>query len=304
VRSSSPESSDDGRSLDAARDERPLPRRMDALSKQVTVITPEGSPEDYWASVWRSRELMYFLAWRDLLVRYKQTIVGVAWTIIRPLATILVYTFVFGYLAQLPSHGVPYTLIVLTGMLPWQLFSSVLTISSESLLANAQLVQKVYFPRLVIPVSSLAICIVDHLVALSLVVVLLAWFGVAPGWQIVLLPAVVLLGVASAFGVGLIAAALNTRYRDLRHLLPIALQIGVFLSPVAYATSLLGPKWQWIYAMNPMVGVIDAFRWCVLGKADLIYPPSILVSIAFAVVSIAAGLRVFRRMEPAFSDQM
>jgi lipopolysaccharide transport system permease protein len=247
---------------------------------------------------------MYYLAWRDLLVRYKQTIVGVAWTIIRPLATILVYSFVFGYLAQLPSHGVPYTLIVLTGMLPWQLFTSVLISSSESLLANAQLVQKVYFPRLIIPVSSLALCVVDHLVALSLVVVLLAWFGVAPGWQIVLLPAAILLAVACAFGVGLVAAALNTRYRDLRHLLPIALQIGVFLSPVAYATSLIGPKWLWLYALNPMTGVIDAFRWCVLGKAELIYPPSLIVSIVFAVLSILVGLRIFRRLEPVFSDQM
>ncbi len=274
------------------------------MPKHVTLITPDSREETYWGDLWRERELLYFLAWRDLLVRYKQTLIGVAWTVLRPLATILVYTVVFGILAQLPSHGVPYTLIVLTGLLPWQLFSLVLIVSSESLLANAQLVQKIYFPRMIIPLSSIVVCIVDHLVAFLLVFLLMAWFGVWPGPQFVLLPFVTLLAAGCAFGLGLVAAALNARYRDLRQLIPIALQIGVFICPVAYATSLISPKWQWLYALNPMVGVIDAFRWCILGKTEMIYAPSILVSVVFAAASLFVGVKVFRRNEATFSDMM
>lgn len=274
------------------------------MSKEITVISPDRRDEDYWRDLWRERELFYFLAWRDLLVRYKQTIIGVAWTVLRPLASILVYTFVFGILAQLPSEGVPYTLVVLTGLLPWQLFSLALIVSSDSLLANAHLVQKVYFPRLVIPLSSVVVCVVDHLISFLLVFGLMLWFGLWPKPQFLLLPFVTLLAVACALGLGLIAAALNTRYRDLRQLIPIVLQVGVFICPVAYLTSLVSPKWQMIYALNPMVGIIDAFRWCILGRTDIIYPPSILVSIVFAVVSVVIGIKVFRKMEDSFPDMM
>jgi lipopolysaccharide transport system permease protein len=274
------------------------------LSKDIVVISPTSRSEAYWREVWRERTLISFLAWRDLLVRYKQTVVGVAWTVLRPLATMLVYAFVFGTLAQLPSMGVPYTLLVLTGLLPWQLFSMVLLVSSESLIANSHLVQKVYFPRMVIPLSSIVVCVVDHLIAMLLLLPMMLWFGMLPGWQIVLLPLVTLLATACALGLGLIAAALNTHYRDLRQLIPIALQVGVFLCPVAYATTLVSERWQWLFALNPMVGVIDAFRWCVLGRVDLIYPPSIFVSIAFAAASLTVGVRVFRRLEASFSDVM
>jgi lipopolysaccharide transport system permease protein len=267
-------------------------------------ITPESSEQNYWTEVWRHRELVAFLAWRDLVVRYKQTIVGIAWTIIRPLAMILVYSFAFGYVAQLPSQGIPYTLLVLTGMLPWQLFSLVLIVSSESLLANSQLVQKVYFPRFILPISSIVVCIVDHLIAFVLIGLMLIWFGVTPGPQIILLPFVTLLAVGCALGLGLLAAALNTKYRDLRQVIPIALQVGVFLCPVAYATSLMPERWLWLYALNPMVGVIDAFRWCILGKSDLIYPPSILVSVVFATGMLIFATHVFRKMEPEFPDMM
>ncbi|MGO4735535.1 ABC transporter permease [Bosea sp. 2KB_26] len=274
------------------------------MPKDTIIITAESQDGNYWRDLWRERELLAFLAWRDLLVRYKQTFVGIAWTVLKPLAVILVYTFVFGVLAQLPSHGVPYTLIVLTGLLPWQLFSTVMLVSSDSLLSNAHLVQKVYFPRIIIPVSSIVVCIVDHLVSFLIIFLMLAWFGVAPGWQFLLLPFVTFLAVCCALGLGLIAAALNVRYRDVRQLLPILLQIGVFVCPVGYATSLVSERWQWLYALNPVVGIIDAFRWCVLGKTELIFPPSILVSIVFAVVSLAVGVRVFRRAEPSFADAM
>lgn len=272
------------------------------MPKDVVVITARRPEEHYWRDVWRERELLAFLAWRDLLVRYKQTVVGVAWTILRPLSTIVVYTFVFGILAQLPSFGVPYTLIVLTGLLPWQLFSVVLIVSSESLLANGNLVQKIYFPRIVIPISSVVVCIVDFLISLLLLVPMMLWFGIVPGPQILLLPLITLLAVTCALGLGMIAAALNTHYRDLRQLIPIVLQVGVFLCPVAYATSLVSDRWRWLFAFNPMVGIIDAFRWCILGRTALIYPPSIVFSVVFAGVSLAMGVYVFRRLEPTFSD--
>ena len=270
------------------------------MPKQVCIVTPDTHEEQYWANLWRERELLFFLAWRDLLVRYKQTLVGVAWTVLRPLAMIIVYAVVFGVLAQLPSHGVPYTLVVLTGLLPWQLFTLVLIVSSESLLSNAQLIQKVYFPRMIIPLSSIIVCIVDHFVAFLLVFLLMAWFQVMPGPQFILLPLITLLTVGCALGLGLMAAALNARYRDLRQLIPVVLQVGMFISPVAYTTSLVSAKWQWLYALNPMVGVIDAFRWCILGKSEMIFAPSILFSFVFASVSLTIGVKVFRRSEATF----
>lgn len=274
------------------------------MPKTVTIITAKPSDSSYWTDVWRERELLVFLAWRDLLVRYKQTIVGVTWTVLKPLSVIVVYTFVFGILAQLPSHGVPYTLLVLTGLLPWQLFQTVLIVSSDSLISNSALVKKVYFPRIIIPFSSVIVCVVDHLVSFAIVFFLLAWFQVMPGPQVLLLPAVTLLATACGLGLGLIAAAVNVRYRDVRQLLPILLQIGVFLCPVAYATSLVTGKWAWIYALNPMTGVIDAFRWCILGKSELIFAPSIPIAVVFGITSLVLGVKIFRRLEPNFADEM
>ncbi|MGO4666603.1 ABC transporter permease [Bosea sp. 2RAB26] len=272
--------------------------------KVHTVITPKSHSDSYWGDVWRHRELLAFLAWRDLVVRYRQTVVGIAWTVIKPLATVLVYTFIFGYIAQLPSSGIPYVLIVLTGLLPWQLCTLVLTVSSESLIANASLVSKVYFPRIIIPLSSVVVCVVDHLVAFVLIGVLLAWHGIAPGWQIVLLPFVTVLAVLTALGLGLMAAGLNAHFRDFRQLIPLVLQLGIFASPVGYATGILPQKWQYVYALNPAVGIIDAFRWCILGKPELIFAPSVLWSILFAIGTLIYGVRVFRRLEDTFADVM
>lgn len=272
--------------------------------KPITIITPSSQSDHYWGDVWRHRELIAFLAWRDLLVRYKQTVVGIAWTVLKPLTTILVYTFVFGYIAQLPSHGVPYVLLVLTGLLPWQLFSVVFAVTSESLMSNAHLVSKVYFPRIIIPISSIAVCIVDHLVSFALIGILLVWYGVMPGLQIVLLPLVTVLAALTALGVGLIAASLNTHFRDFRQLIPLMLQLGVFVSPVAYATGILSPKWQMLFALNPVVGIIDAFRWCILGRSEMIFAPSVLVSIVFTAFTLLFGIRLFRRLEDTFADVM
>jgi lipopolysaccharide transport system permease protein len=272
--------------------------------KPITIIGPSVEAIDYWRDVWRHRDLIMFLAWRDILVRYRQTIVGVGWTVLRPLASITVFTLVFGHLAQLPSAGIPYILIVLTGLLPWQLFSTVLTGANESLLANSHLISKVYFPRIIIPMSSLAVCIVDTIVSFILVVALLCWYGFVPGWQIILLPFITMFAAATGLGLGLIVAPFNAHYRDFRQIIPIALQLGVFASPVAYATTLLPAKWQPIYALNPAVGIIDLFRWCVLGDRDLIYPPSIAYSLVFTALALGLGIRAFRRMEANLADVM
>lgn len=273
-------------------------------TKPVTIITSRYASETYWKDFWRHRELILFLAWRDLVARYKQTVVGVAWTVLKPLATLLVYTFIFGRVAGLPSQGVPYILLVLTGLMPWQLFSTVFTTASESLVANSHLVSKVYFPRLIIPVSSVAISVVDHLVAFALMAVLMLWYGVMPGWQILLLPFVMLLAVLAALGIGLIIAVLNAQFRDFRQLIPFAMQLGVFVSPVGYATSVLPEKWRIVYALNPVVGIIDSFRWCILGERELIYPPSILVTVIFVAATMVVGINTFRRHEADIADVM
>jgi len=274
------------------------------IEKLTTVITPRSQSNQYWLDVWRHRELIGFLAWRDLLVRYKQTVVGVAWTVLKPLATMLVYTVVFGQIARLPSSGLPYVLIVLTGLLPWQLFSTVFTVASECLIANAHLVAKVYFPRLIIPLSSIVVCVVDHLVSFVLVAGLMFWYGIVPGWKILLLPFVTILAAFTALGVGLIAASLNAHYRDFRQLIPLALQLGVFASPVGYATGILPAKWQMVYALNPVVGIIDSFRWCILDRPELIFAPSVLFTIAFAAITLFFGVRIFRGYENTFADVM
>lgn len=252
--------------------------------------------------MWRHRDLIAFLAWRDILVRYKQTVVGVAWAVLRPLVTLFVYTVVFGKIAQLPSNGLPYTLVVFTGLLPWQLFSLVFGAASDSLVANAPLVSKVYFPRLVIPISAIGVCVFDYLISCCLLFLLVLWLGVPLGWQIVFLPVVTVVAVLAGLGVGLLAAAFNAHFRDFRHVLPIALQLGAFISPVGYLTSVLPAKWQFLYALNPVVGIIDAFRWCVLGAGEVVYLPSILVTIVFVIATMWYGLVIFRRMESTFAD--
>lgn len=245
----------------------PLHARGTMPDKHETIIMPGQRSVGYWQDVWSHRELIAFLAWRDLLVRYKQTVAGITWNLLKPLATLIVYTIVFGKIADLPSGGIPYILIVLTGLLPWQLFTLVVTLTGEAIIANASLVGKVYFPRIIIPLSSIAVVIVDHFVTLLLVVGMLMWLHIMPGWQILLLPLVTILGVVTAFGLGLIIAVLNTRYRDIRQLLPLIIQLGVFVAPVGYATGILPAAWRLIYSLNPAVGIIDAFRWCILGRA-------------------------------------
>jgi lipopolysaccharide transport system permease protein len=251
--------------------------------------------------VWEYRELVWFLIWRDIKVRYKQASLGIAWAVIQPVMTMLVFTLIFGRLAQLPSDGLPYPVFTFTALLPWQLFSGALTGSANSVVNSASLISKVYFPRLVIPIASVMATLVDFSISFGVLLGLMAWYGISLRLAVVVLPLLVMLALAIALAVGLWASALNVRYRDVRHVMPFVVQFWLLASPVAYSTSLItSPTWRAVYSLNPMVGVIEGFRWAVLGST----PPSVLVvpSIFVTGVLLATGLFFFRRTEASFAD--
>ena len=256
----------------------------------------------YWADLWRYRELFYFLAWRDFLVRYKQTAIGIAWALVRPLAAMLVFTLVFGRLAKLPSDGVPYPVLVCAALLPWQLFSSALTEASDSLVANASLVSKVYFPRLIIPASAVVTSLADFAISAALLAALMAWYGVVPDWRIVTLPLFILLALAASLGFGLWFTALNVRYRDFRYVVPFIASLGLYVSPVGFSSSIVPESWRLLYSLNPMVGVIDGFRWALLGAPVPIHWPGLALSVVLVILALAGGIRYFRRTEKSFAD--
>lgn len=267
------------------------------------VVIEAGRTEShYWRDLWRYRELFYFLAWRDLLVRYKQTVIGVAWSVLRPLVTMVVFTVVFGRLAKLPSEGVPYSVLVLAAMLPWQFFVNALGEGSNSLVGNANMLTKVYFPRLIVPSSSLLVSLVDFFISLGLLGVLMAWFGLAPDWRILALPAFLALAFLASFGLGLWFAALNVKYRDFRYLVPFIVQFGLYVSPVGFSSSIVPEKWRLLYSFNPMAGVIDGFRWSLLAGRSPLYVPGLLVATLLSLALFAFGLTYFRAVERQFAD--
>jgi lipopolysaccharide transport system permease protein len=252
--------------------------------------------------LWRYRELFYFLAWRDILVRYKQTVIGVAWALLRPLLTMVVFTLVFGKLAKLPSEGVPYPILVFAAMLPWQFFSNALSESSVSLIGNANLISKVYFPRIIIPASSIITSFVDFLISGVILAGLMVWYQFLPTWKILILPLFVLIAFASAAGAGLWLTALNVKYRDFRYIVPFIVQLGLYISPVGFSSAIVPEKWRLLYSLNPMVGVIDGFRWAVLGSESRIYLPGFLLSLAIVGVLLVTGIWHFRKTEKGFAD--
>ena len=256
----------------------------------------------YWRDIWHFRELFYFLAWRDLLVRYKQTVIGVLWALIRPVLTMVVFTIVFGKLAKLPSGGVPYPILVFSAMLPWQFFSSSLAESSNSLIGNAHLISKIYFPRIVVPAGAVVVCAVDFLISFSILILLMAWYKVALSWHILIVPLFSLMAFAASFGAGLWLAALNVKYRDFRYIVPFLVQIGLYISPVGFSSVIVPEKWRLLYALNPMVGVIDGFRWAILGGENSIYMQGFILSILVVAVLLSTGILYFRRMERSFAD--
>ena len=256
---------------------------------EITIERGRASRQ-YWNDIWRYRELFYFLAWRDILVRYKQTVVGIAWALVRPLLTMIVLTVVFGKLAKLPSGGVPYPILVFCGMLPWQFFASALSESGNSLVSNANLISKVYFPRLIVPASSVITSLVDFLISASLLVVLMIWYRYLPSLNCLLLLLFIALAFAAAFGAGLWISALMVRYRDFRIIVPFIVQFGLYISPVGFSSSVVPEKWRLLYSLNPMVGVIDGFRWAILDGKHTIYWPGFALSVTVVALLIASGI--------------
>jgi len=273
------------------------------MQEQVLIIEPGRTEKNYWADLWRYRELFLILAWRDISVRYKQTIIGVAWALLRPFLTMVVFTVIFGRVAKLPSDGnTPYALMVFAAMLPWSLFSTALSEASNSLIGNANLISKVYFPRLIVPTATVVTAFVDFLVSLVILFGIMAYYNFAPGWNMLLLPALVLLALLASLGPSLWITALNVKYRDFRYIIPFIVQFGMYVSPVGFSSSVIPEKWRLLYSLNPMVGVIDGFRWCILGGESRIYRLGFMLSLAIVAFFLWLGVSRFRKMEKSFAD--
>lgn len=269
------------------------------------IIEAGRAESQYWKDLWRYRELFYFLSWRDILVRYKQTVIGIAWALIRPFLTMVVFTVVFGQLAKLPSEGAPYPILVFAAMLPWQFFASALSECSNSLISNANLISKVYFPRLIVPASAVIVSFVDFLVSGMILLALMAWYNFVPSWRILTLPVFIGIAFAASMGAGLWFAALNVKYRDFRYIVPFIVQFGVYISPVGFSSSVVYqrfPQWVWIYSLNPMVGVIDGFRWAILGGESNLYLPGFTLSLGLVALLFITGVWYFRKVERTFAD--
>jgi lipopolysaccharide transport system permease protein len=269
---------------------------------QEFLIEPGRRERHYWQDLWRYRELFRVLAWRDVSVRYKQTVIGVAWALIRPFLTMVVFTVIFGKIAGLPSQGAPYALLVFSGMLPWTFFSSALADASNSLISNANLISKVYFPRLIVPAATLGVAFVDFLINFVILIGLMIWYRYLPGWQIVLLPAFITIAVLASFGPALWITSLNVKYRDFRYVIPFVVQLGLYVSPVGFSSSIIPQQWRLLYSTNPVVGVIDGFRWCILGGQSELYMPGFWMSMGVTVFFLWLGIRQFRKMEHSFAD--
>ena len=268
-----------------------------------TLVIEAGRAErHYWRDLWHYRELLFFLAWRDILVRYKQTVIGVAWVLARPLLTMFVFTLIFSQLAKLPSEDVPYPILIFAALLPWQFFSGAFSGAGDSLINNGGLISKVYFPRLLIPASSVIVGFVDFLVSGLILVGLMIWYGFAANVRMLTLPLFFFLVFAIAMGAGLWIAALNVKYRDFRIIVPFVVQFGLYISPVGFSSSIVPEQWRLLYSLNPMVGVIDGFRWAIIGGRTQLYWPGFLFSIFFVLVILVTGIAYFRKTEKTLAD--
>jgi lipopolysaccharide transport system permease protein len=268
------------------------------------IIEAGRTERHYWKDLWRYRELFYFLAWRDILVRYKQTAIGMAWALFRPLLTTIAFVIVFGKLAKLPSDGVPYPILVFAALLPWQFFANAFAEAGNSLISNANMISKVYFPRLVVPASSVIVGLVDFLISAVMLVGLMLWYGVVPDWRIATVPLFLFVAVLASMGAGLWIAALNVQYRDFRYIIPFVVQFGLYVSPVGFSSTIVPERWRLLYSLNPMVGVIDGFRWAILGGENRLYWPGIALSLGLALGIVVTGILYFRKMEKRFADMI
>jgi lipopolysaccharide transport system permease protein len=270
------------------------------------LIEAGHTERNYWRDLFRYRELFYFLAWRDILVRYKQTVIGVLWAVLRPFLTMVIFVFVFSHIAKLPSQGIPYPVMVFAAMLPWQLFSTSLSEGSNSLISNANLISKVYFPRLIVPASAVIVSFVDFVISFGLLLLLMIWYHVWLNWSFFALPLFTALALLASAGAGLWLAALNVKYRDFRYVVPFFVQFGLYVSPVGFSSAVVlekfGPKIFMLYSLNPMVGVIDGFRWAVSGGTSTIYLPGLYASLGVMFLLLISGVWYFRRVERTFAD--
>lgn len=273
------------------------------MSQHTLIIEPGLAEKHYWRDLWRYRELFFVLAWRDVSVRYKQTVIGLAWALIQPLATMLVFTVIFGKVAKLPAEGAaPYALMVYAGLLPWQLFATSLTGASGSLIGNSNLISKVYFPRLIVPTSAVVVAFVDFLISFAILVCLMIWYQYLPSWQILTLPFFILMAFLASLGPGLWITALNVKFRDFRYVIPFLVQFGLYASPVGFSSTVIPEEWRLLYSINPVVGVIDGFRWAILGGESNLYLPGFILSWGVIVFFLWLGIRQFRKMEKSFAD--
>ena len=272
------------------------------MNTKSLVIKAGQANRQYWQDLWRYRELLYFLAWRDILVRYKQTTVGIVWALLRPFISMVVFTAIFAGIARLSSEGAPYPILVFSAMLPWQFFASALTDCSNSLINDSNLISKVYFPRLLVPIGSVVVNFVDLLISGIILLGLMAWYAFMPNWHILTLPFFALLAFAVTIGGGLWFAALNVEYRDFRYVVPFIVQLGFFISPVGFSSDRIPEQWRLLYSINPLVGIIDGFRWAILGGATQLYWPGFLLSIVVALAILWSGISYFRATERKFAD--
>ena len=278
------------------------PRRA-APPERVLVLEAGRAERHYWRDLWSYRELFAILAWRDLAVRYKQTVIGMAWAVVRPFLTMIIFTVVFGRLAKLPTEGhTPYPVMVFAGMRPWLLFSTILSDASSSLVGNANLIGKVYFPRLIVPAATIAVALADFAVTFVLMLAMMIWFHFLPDWRIIFLPFFIVLAILASLGPALWLTAMNVKYRDFRYIIPFVLQFGLYVSPVGFSSKAVPAQWRLLYNLNPAVGVINGFRWCLLGGQAQLYLPGFALSLCLVAGFLWIGVSYFRKTERTFAD--
>jgi len=266
------------------------------------LIEPKKGIKNYWKELYAYRELFLFLAWRDILVRYKQTVIGIAWSVLRPLLTMIVFTIVFGRLAKMPSGGVPYPVLVYSAMLPWQFFSNIISESGNSLISNSNMISKVYFPRIIIPTTSMIVSLIDFFISSVILSLIMLYYKFVPTIYILFIPLFLVLAIITSLGIGYLISALNVKYRDFRYIIPFLVQFGLYISPVGFSSAVVPEKWRLIYSLNPMVGVIDGFRWAIMGEKFKIYLPGLILSIGIGLIMFIIGFTFFKKTEREFAD--
>jgi lipopolysaccharide transport system permease protein len=277
---------------------------MSENDKGFIVIEAGKADRRYWRDLWNYRELFYFLSWKEVLVRYKQTVIGISWSVLRPVLTMVVFTIVFGRLAQLPSGDAPYPVLVFSALLPWQFFANSLNDASNSFIANQNMINKIYFPRMIMPSSSIIVAFIDFLISFVILGIVMVFYSFIPSWKIVFVPLFFLLAVILSLGMGFLFSALNVKYRDFRYIVPFIVQFGLFISPVGFSSDIVPEQYRMLYSINPMVGVIDGFRWAIIGKGVSFYIPGFIISIALTFLIFFLGIFYFRKTEKTFADKI